>query len=136
MQDEDFLPAEILAKAVSRHGEYAWRVADIPEVIQAAKASNLLSVGGQLQFHLPFGTCDCYWVSVDIGDALKNVPWQERINSAADIARDAYDRLRETRDFIAEGREGFPTEVSRFENEGGDLEEAMYFVWYVERQPH
>ena len=46
---ESKLPAEILAKADFRFNEYAWRVADLPAVIEAAKNLNLLNLGGQLQ---------------------------------------------------------------------------------------
>jgi hypothetical protein len=38
----------MLAKARDCGGEYAWRVDDIPLVIDAARAAGLVNVGGQL----------------------------------------------------------------------------------------
>jgi hypothetical protein len=42
------LPPDLLARALLAGNEYAWPLADIPAVIEAARAANLVSVGGQL----------------------------------------------------------------------------------------
>jgi hypothetical protein len=68
--EEVRLPAEILTKGSLRGGEYAWRVDDIPLVIDAAREAGLVSIGGQLQFRGPEFTCECYWVEVDTYKAV------------------------------------------------------------------
>ena len=60
------LPDEILKRASLRGKEYAWPLDDIPHVIRACEAADLVNVGGQLQFRIPDGgTCECHWVEVD-----------------------------------------------------------------------
>jgi hypothetical protein len=59
------LPPDLLARASLSGNEYAWPVNEIPSVIEAARAANLVSIGGELQFRLPDGgVCECYWVYV------------------------------------------------------------------------
>ena len=82
------LPKELLERASLRGKEYAWRIADIPEVIEAARRAGLVNVGGQLQFRFPDGkTRECYWVEVD---TYRSVPqallWDVRVAQTADVA--------------------------------------------------
>ena len=64
-EPESLLPADILARATLSGNEYAWRLEDIPAVIDSARAAGLVSLGGQLQFRLAGpGTLECYWVDV------------------------------------------------------------------------
>jgi hypothetical protein len=81
-------PPEVLQGASLAGNEYEWRVKDIPDVIEAARLSNLISIGGQLQFRLPDGgTCECYWVEVDTYKSVdKALPWQERVTRTAEVA--------------------------------------------------
>ena len=66
MASEKSLPDHILSRATVRGNEYAWKTGDIPKVIEAARAAQLASIGGQLQLRLhDEGTCECYWVEVD-----------------------------------------------------------------------
>src|SRR5258708_4550498 len=62
---ESRLPQHLIERASKRGRELAWSLDDIPEVIEAARDANLVSVGGQLQFRFQDGTtCECYWVEV------------------------------------------------------------------------
>jgi len=54
-QANTLLAVDLLARASLRGNEYAWPIADIPMVIDAARAANLVSIVGQLQFRLPDG---------------------------------------------------------------------------------
>ena len=132
--DERLLPPEILSKANLAGNEYAWPVDEIPSVIEAARLAGLISIGGQLQFRLPDdgGTCECYWVEVDTYRFVpKSLAWDERVEKTADIALEDFEQLRETVDFIEEGRSGFQKYLNEYEAQGGDLSDVMYFVWYV-----
>lgn len=130
---EQALPPDILQRATLSGSEYAWRIQDIPDVIVAARAADLISVGGQLQFRLPDGaTCECYWVEVDTYKSVdKALPWSERVNRTAEVALRDFEALQEHFDFIAEGMVGFATHLDALAAHGRDPADAMCFVWYV-----
>lgn len=130
---EKLLPDDLLERATLRGNEYAWRVDDIPKVIEAAREANLVSIGGQLQFRFADGgTCDCYWIDVDTSRTVSSsLPWPERVIRAAEAALSDFQELRASYDFLAEGRTAFAHEFETREADGGDLAAAMCFVWYV-----
>jgi hypothetical protein len=144
MSDTEKLPDEILSRASLRGGEYAWPLAEIPAVIEAARAANLLNVGGQLQFRLPDeGVCECYWVEVDTYlQVSRDQPWETRVEAAATDALSAFNRLLTEYDFLAEGQKGFAEYLDALRAAGHDSQDAMCFVWYAinakdeKRGPH
>jgi len=125
---ESFLSAELLQKASLRGKEYAWPINDIPEVIEAGRKAGLLNIGGQLQFRVTDGgTCECYWIDVDTYKTVsEKLPWNERVNLAADAALRDFQTLKNTKDFIKEGKESFAKQLN-----GENIEEVMCFVWYL-----
>ena len=124
------LPAEILAKGLLSGGEYAWRVKDILAVIAAAREVGLVNVGGQLQFRGPGFTCECYWVEVDTYKAVSSdLPFKVRVERTAEAAAGAFETLSRDLDFLAEGRNAFPTVLGSYDDEA--LRNLMWFVWYV-----
>jgi len=127
------LPSDILERASRAGNEYAWRIKDIPDVIAAARAANLINIGGQLQFRLPDGgTCECYWVKVDTSNSADEaLPWVERVSRTAEIALADFNALQERFDFIAEGRVGFASYLDPLVARGRDPADSMCFVWYV-----
>ena len=134
---EEALPQDVLNKASFAGSEYAWLVQDIPEVIAAARDANLISLGGQLQFRLPGGgTCECYWVNIDIEDVATDLTlsWEERVNRSAEVALRKFEALQGRFDFIAEGRSAFGLYLEALESQGHDPSDAMCFVWYVASQ--
>lgn len=136
MEPEQLLPAEMLAKASLEGKEYVWRLSDIPDVIDAAEKANLVNIGGQLQFRLPTGTCECYWIEVDACKSLtSSMRWSERVRRSASVARADYAELRRVKDFVAEGRDAFEPYFREFKAIGGNLDEVMRFVWYLESKP-
>jgi hypothetical protein len=130
---EECLPKELLRRASVRGHEYAWRIADIPEVIEATKRAGMISVGGQLQFRFPNGvTCECYWVEVDTFRTISpDLPKNEAAIQSATAAQSAFQALKARFDFIAEGRSSFGKTFEEFEAAGDDPDDAMCFVWYV-----
>ena len=130
---EHALPPEVLQRASRAGNEYAWRVQDIPELIEAARLSNLISIGGQLQFRLPDGgTCECYWVEVDTYKSVDMaLPWEERVTRTAEVALRDFQALQSRFDFIAEGRTLFARHLDALVAQGRDPADSMYFVWYV-----
>lgn len=127
------LPPDILQRASLRGNEYAWKIRDIPEVIEAARQANLVSVGGQLQFRLPDGgTCECYWVGVDTyKSVVKTLSWQDRVNLSASAALNEFRDLQSRYDFVAEGRSGFGAHLDAATANGASAADFMCFVWDV-----
>lgn len=122
------LPNHILERASLRGNEAAWRIDDIPLVIEAARAANLLNFGGQLQFRVPEGTCECYWVSV-CPEVLRNRPWNEMVRHAADESQRLFDELKGRFDFLAEGLNSFAPHLDALKAQGGNPADYMCFVW-------
>ncbi len=132
---EALLPADILARADFRHNEYAWRVADLPDVIAAARDTNLRTLGGQLQIRTGDAIGECYWVAIDpcqtIDEAL---PWEVQVRMSADIALKSLAEISEEFDFTQELREAFPEPVAAYEAAGHKLADAVWFAWYVDAE--
>lgn len=133
-KSEASLPDELLRRASVRGNEYAWRISDIPDVIEATKRAGMISIGGQLQFRFPHGvTCECYWIEIDTYKKVSaDLPRNEVVNQSATEALSAFEALKSQFDFVAEGRSNFKEIFQAFEADGGDPEDAMCFVWYVE----
>jgi hypothetical protein len=129
-EPEQLLSAALLRRGSFAGGEWAWRPSDIPDVIEGAREAGLVSLGGQLQFRLPAGTCECYWV--DVSPSLDSkLPWTEQVSRSAANSLADFRVLCSKFDFVAEGRKAFAEYFDEFEARGGDLNDAMYFVWYV-----
>lgn len=130
----EMLLSDTLRSAACRSGnEWGWRPDAIPLVIDEAEKLGLLNVGGQLQFLMPEGTCECYWVEVD---ALMGEPegltWAERVALAAATARQKMEDVSRRSDFIEEGRKAFAAFFAAYEAAGGDVRDRMCFIWYLE----
>jgi hypothetical protein len=136
MSSEALLPEHILARASVRGNEFSWRVVDISDVIEAAKVAQLVNIGGQLQFRLSNGfICECYWVEVDTHrDVPSDLVWPERVSRSAEVAHSQFQQLCKEFDFVAEGRSAYAPHLQAFEAQGGDINEAACFVWYVQSQ--
>ena len=131
---EQRLPQILLQRASLRGNEYAWKVNDIPNVIEAARQANLVNIGGQLQFRFPDGsTCECYWVQVD---AYRSMPslltWQELVEQTATVALAQFSNLLSEFDFLVEGRRAFAPHLDALEQQGQDPKQTMCFVWYLQ----
>ena len=132
---ETLLPPDILAKADFRHNEYAWRVHDLPDVIAAARSLSLRNIGGQLQIRTADAIGECDWIGIDACQLIPPVlPWDATVAMAADIALAELAALKAECDFGAEIREAFPGPVERHLAAGGALEDAVWFVWYVDSE--
>ncbi len=130
---ERHLPNEILERASLRGNEYAWPVTDIPLIIEAVRQSNLVNIGGQLQFRFPDGTtCECYWVEVDTCKTVpESLPWAERVTQTAAIALRDFATLSSRYDFFEEGSCNFSAAFKEVETQGYNPHDAMCFVWYA-----
>jgi hypothetical protein len=130
---EMLLPETIRAAACRSDNEWGWPPELIPLVIDEAEKLGLLNIGGQLQFLLPEGICECYWVEVDtLAAEPQGLTWPERVASAANTARQQMADISRRYDFIEEGRKAFLEHFTAYEAAGGDLRNRMCFIWYLE----
>jgi hypothetical protein len=85
---ESLLPPAVLCKALLRGNEYAWPLDDVPAAIAAARSVGLATLGGQVQFRTPDGTCELYWLNADAEDWRSGEAWSEFVTrSAEQVAR-------------------------------------------------
>ncbi|ESQ91637.1 hypothetical protein [Asticcacaulis benevestitus] len=132
---EALLPPEILAKADVRHDEYAWRIGDLPEVIEAARAQGLRNIGGQLQIRTEDAIGECDWVQIDACQLIPPMlPWEAQVEMAANVALQDLQLLKAEFNFAREIKEAFPEPVERLLAAGGKIEDAIWFVWYADTE--
>ena len=136
-QSESLLPQDVRARGTLRGNEWAWPIAEIPLVVEAARLAKLASIGGQLQFRFPGGgTCELYWIEVDTLKVIPpDLPWEEQVERTAIAALSQFEDLQRRFDFLAEGQSAFGRYLDEFASSGGDPRDAMCFVWYVEANP-
>ncbi|MCR6644537.1 MAG: hypothetical protein NVV62_08475 [Terricaulis sp.] len=128
------LPSELLDRLVysTPGGEYAWRVDDIPKVIEAARRASLLNLDGTLQFYLPdHGICECYWVDVGPADPPNDLDWRQKVEWSAEACQRRFDEVSNTIDLVAAGRDEFGGPLKELADSGTDIAQFMCFVWNV-----
>ena len=77
------LPQSILNKAIKKGNEYGWKKEDVLEVIETARKLGLATIGGQVQYVLPQGTCELYWLSYDSSDRRRGERWSDYSDRSA-----------------------------------------------------
>ncbi len=133
--EELALPEIIRSKAsITPGGEHAWRIGDVEETIEAACEVGLGCLGGQVQFQLPEGTCEAYWLAYDPTERRAGEPWRDYVCRAAQETRDAFRRVCRETDFrrVAREWEFMRTKIDR---EGYDPMNDLWFVLYFDKEP-
>jgi hypothetical protein len=132
---EALLPPEILAKADFRHDEYAWRIHDLPEVIEAARVQGLRNIGGQLQLRTEDAIGECDWVQIDACQLIPPMlPWEAQVEMSANVALQDLAVVKAEFSFAREIQEAFPEAIERHLIAGGKVEDAIWFVWYADAE--
>lgn len=133
VEPELLLSDELRSLAYRSGNEWGWQPEDIPLVIDEAERLSLLNVGGQLQFLMPDGTYECYWVEVDaLADEPDGLTWAERVALSAAAARKKMADISRRLDFVEEGRKAFAAPITAYEATGGNIRDRMCFIWYLE----
>lgn len=96
------LPQEILDKAIKSTNEFGWKQTDFLEVIEAARQLKMAIIGGQVQYPLPDGTCELYWLSYDTDKRKLNEDWLTYCDRTAKECIDKFNRLILTTDIEKE----------------------------------
>lgn len=127
--EEQYLPQEVLARAVASGKEFGWRQQDFIDTVLAAKSVGLGIVGGQVQFVLPEGTCELYWLSYDTKERKSGEPWEQYCDRTAKECIDKFQKLLDTNDFVKEGIQHFEFLKTKTA-EGVDISQYLTFILY------
>lgn len=124
---EDRLPKTILDKAIKSGNEFGWRQTDILEVIETARQLKIATLGGQVQYPFPDGTCELYWLSYDPTDRKINESWTDYCERTAKEASDKFKKLISTTDFEKEAVDGF-TFLKDKKEKGVNINDYLTFM--------
>lgn len=104
---EEYLPAEILQKAIVSGKEYGWKQNDFREVVDKAVEVGLGIIGGQVQFKLPDGTCELYWHKYDTIERKPGENWKDYCQRTKVECLSQFEELPTDSELIREGIESF-----------------------------
>jgi hypothetical protein len=127
---EQRLPQNALNKATWRGNEYAWPLPAVEEVVIAARDCSLANLGGQIQFRVPEGTCELYWLTAAPDDRRPDEPWSAYVNRTADEVLSRFRLLQSRTNFVKEGV-SFPL-LQHLHDQGVNLDQYLCFVVYFE----
>ena len=127
--EEKYLPKEILAKAIRSGNEFGWKQVDFIHVVLAAQSAGLGITGGQVQFCLPDGTCELYWLRYDTGERQSGESWKRYCERTSRECIDQFQKLIETTHFVNVGIQNFKFLKAKA-SEGVDLGQYLTFILY------
>jgi hypothetical protein len=107
-------------------------MADVEEAVEAARKAGLACLGGQVQFQIPGGICEAYWLNYDPAERLDNEPWETYVSRSAEETLGAFRRLCAETDFRREAREWEPLQAMA--EAGLDPVNHLWFVLYFEAE--
>jgi hypothetical protein len=123
---EDLLPPALLAKATRRGNELAWPLEVVPEVIAAGCVCGLATLGGQIQFRVPDGTCELYWLNANSSPRGQDESWSEYVVRSAVEVGTGFAGLPSGDDMLEEGL-GWEV-LARLHAGGTDIGQYLCFV--------
>jgi hypothetical protein len=132
MESEELLPHHLLMKANLKGLEYAWRKEDIREVIFTAKEYGLACLGGNVQFRIPDGTCDLYWLEYWADDRKPDESWRDFVSRSADECYLQIENMVNTKDIVREAYNGFS--ILKEMAQKVDISIYMWFILYFDTE--
>ena len=123
------LSQSILDLAVKKDGEKGWKLSDVPEVAKDALKNNMGIIGGQIQYRLPRGTCELYWVNADPESKKENESWEEYVLRSYEEFLLKFKENVLSRDIQKEAIESFQFLKEKVEK-GMDIEPYQVFLMY------
>ena len=130
-KQERRLPKSILDKAIKSTNEFGWTQTDFLEVIEAARQINIAIIGGQVQYVLPDGTCELYWLSYDPDNRQINEQWRSYCDRTAKECLDKFHKLITTTDIENEALTNFPFLTDK-KKSGVDISKFLAFILYFD----
>ena len=129
---ESNLPTDILARAVMSGKEYGWRRADVVATIRVAPSVGLAVLGGQVQFVVPDGTCELYWMNFDPTERKPQEPSDTYVSRSSEETLAALQRVM-SHDLVQEGVSTFGI-LKQKQSQGIDLEQHLLFIVYLQTE--
>jgi len=129
------LPEAILNLADRSSNEEAWRIEDVPRVLDLASEYGLACIGGQFQFRGLIGTAEMYWLNADSLPQLPEEDWEPYVERANSEVRESFDRICRETDFDAEAMTWEHIRESLASGVLSDPKEHLYFVAYFSQDP-
>jgi hypothetical protein len=126
---EQRLPTAVLGKATVRGNEYAWPLSAVEEAVTAAREASLACLGGQVQFRVPEGTCELYWLSASSDNRRPGELWPAFTDRSAAEVLARFRDLRGRTDFVQEGVQSFDI-LRQLQARRVDLGPYLCFVLY------
>jgi len=127
------LPNDILQIAIRSGNEFGWKKNDIINAIEAAKNTGLATIGGQVQFVFPDGTCELYWIEYDSDEIGNNEEWESYVQRTASECISKLKSILSTYDLIEEGKKHFEF-LKKKEEAGFDLNNHLIFIVYFDEK--
>jgi len=124
------LPKYLLEISIKNSNEYGWRQNDVLAVITAARAVSLATLGGQVQYIIPAGTYELYWLSYDsTADQKVNEDWLTFCDRSANECSEKFKQLIST-DIESEAISSFPEILTNNLITKENLKEYKVFILY------
>lgn len=106
-REELRLPRNLLDKAIISGNEYGWRQYDLLDVIEAARQIPMAVLGGQVQYILPNGTYELYWLDYDSSNRKEGEEWKSYCKRSANECSSKVSQLFSNTDIEAEAINAF-----------------------------
>lgn len=128
-ESEEKLPREILSRVVKSGKEYGWRKDDAIQAIEAAMCVGLATLGGEIQFVLPEGTCELYGQGSESGKQKQGEVWADYVIRSGRECIAIVRKIVSEVDLIREGTEHFNI-LHEKAAQGMNLEDYLVFILY------
>ena len=118
----------MLTTALLEGNETAWKVRDVPIVLELARNHMLACLGGQFQFRFDNGICEMYWLNADSAARKQSESWEQYVNRSINEVLTRFESLLGQTDFDVEVRNWKFLNSKRLQNV--ELTEHLFFVAY------
>jgi len=125
------LPKSLLDRAIRSGNEFGWRQTDFLEVVEAARKEKLAILGGQVQYILPEGTCELYWLSYDPAERLQNESWLDYCTRTASKTINKFKLLISQTNIEREAITNFELLKDK-NNSGASISDYLTFILYFD----
>lgn len=102
-----YIPKKILDKDVLSGNEFGCRQSDFADIIEIARQNSLAITGGQVQYALPDGTCELYWLTYDTAEKKSDETWTAYCDRTAEECIEKFNSIIETTDIEKEALKNF-----------------------------
>ena len=99
----------------------------------AGRECGLANLGGQLQFRIPEGTCELYWLKAVSEGRRPNEEWQDYVARTADEVLFRFRLLQSRTDIVNEGISNFSI-LRQMHDQGMALDQFLCFVLYFDEE--